>query len=71
MSTTGYLTSFAATYQLEGVTEHQAKRIASQVQAALESTLADLVGQFAPGSAATVLHARVETRGSLVEEYER
>lgn len=71
--TTGYLTSFAATYQIEGVTEAQAARIADAVQTTLQGALANLANEEATTAAtanARVLAARVERRGALVEEYE-
>lgn len=74
MATTGYLSSFAATYQIEGVTEAQAARIAAEVKTALLKALTNLATEEATTAAtrnARVLAVRVETRGSLVEEYER
>lgn len=75
--TTGYLTSFAATYQIEGVTEAQAARIAAAVQtalqAALQAALTNLANEEATTAAtanARVLAVRVERCGALVEEYE-
>lgn len=73
-ATTGYLTSFAATYQIEGVTEEQAARIAAEVKTALEAAFANLAAEAATTAAtpdARVLEVRVERRGFLVEEYER
>ncbi len=79
--TTGYLTSFALTYQIEGVTEEQAARIAAAVKRTLETNVSELIGAAAESPVQTdsrridadrkVLAVRVETRGSLVEEYER
>ncbi|CPV56614.1 hypothetical protein [Mycobacteroides abscessus] len=71
--TTGYLTSFAATYQIEGVTEAQAARIAAAVQTALQAALTNLANEEATTAAtanARVLAVRVERHGPLVEEYE-
>lgn len=71
--TTGYLASFAATYQIEGVTEAQAARIAAAVQTALQAALTNLANEEATTAAtanARVLAVRVERRGALVEEYE-
>lgn len=70
---TGYLTSFAATYQIEGVTEDQAARIAAEVQTALQDALANLANKKSTTAAtanARVLAVRVERRGALVEEYD-
>ncbi|WP_255800891.1 hypothetical protein [Mycobacteroides abscessus] len=70
---TGYLTSFAATYQIEGVTEAQAARIAAAVQTALRAALTNLANEEATTAAtanARVLAVRVERHGALVEEYE-
>lgn len=74
MATTGYLTSFAATYQIEGVTEAHAARIAAAVQTALLKALTNLATEESTTAAtanARVLAVRVERRGELVEEYER
>ncbi|MBN7559807.1 Uncharacterised protein [Mycobacteroides abscessus subsp. massiliense] len=71
--TTGYLTSFAATYQIEGVAEAQAARIAAAVQTALQAALTNLANEeatTADTANARVLAVRVERRGALVEEYE-
>ncbi|SII07368.1 Uncharacterised protein [Mycobacteroides abscessus subsp. abscessus] len=73
MTTTGYLTSFAATYQVEGVTEAQAAQIAATVQTALQAALTNLANEEATTAAtanARVLAVRVERHGALVEEYE-
>lgn len=70
---TGYLTSFTTTYQIEGVTEAQATRIAAAVQTALQASLANLANEEATTAAtanARVLAVRVERHGALVEEYE-
>lgn len=72
-NTAGYLTSFAATYQIEGVTEDQAARIAAEVQTALQDALANLATEQSTTAAtanARVLAVRVERRGALVEEYD-
>lgn len=72
-TTAGYLTSFAATYQIEGVTEDQAARIAAEVQTALQDALANLANEKSTTAAtanARVLEVRVERRGALVEEYD-
>lgn len=70
MATTGYLSSFAATYQIEGVTEAQAAAVAARVKQALAAAFEEIAAEQA-GPEARVLAFRVETRGSLVEEYER
>lgn len=70
----GYLTSFAATYQVEGVSEAQAAAVAARVQAALASALEELATTHAfdeAGPGRRVLAVRVEHRGALVEEYDR
>lgn len=72
-NTAGYLTRFAATYQIEGVTEAQAARIAAAVQTALQSALTNLANEEATTAAtanARVLAVRVERQGFLVEEYD-
>lgn len=69
----GYLTTFSATYQVEGVTEAQAARIAAEVQTALRDALANLANKKSTTAAtadARVLAVRVERQGALVEEYD-
>lgn len=75
-TTTGYLTSFIATYQVEGVAERDAEQIAVRVQGALADQLEKLVSEIARDVAATsrdrrVAHVRVAQGGALVEAYER
>lgn len=72
-STTGYLTSFSATYQVECVTEAQAASVAARVQLALTQALEELATTIAfdeAGRGRRVLAVRVERRGALVEEYD-
>ncbi|MFA5712281.1 hypothetical protein [Mycolicibacterium sp.] len=69
---TGYLTSFAVTYQIEGVDADVAARIAAGVQRALETNLPEMIAAAAEaGADRRVLGIRVERRGALVEEYDR
>lgn len=69
-NTTGYLTSFAATYQLEGVTKSQALRAAEKVQHAIQLALEEVLAEVSDTNAKSrVLCVRVERRGELVEEY--
>ncbi|MBP3086929.1 hypothetical protein [Mycolicibacterium fortuitum] len=72
-NTAGYLTSFAATYQVEGVTEAQAAAVAARVQQALTQALEELATTIAfdeAGRDRRVLAVRVERQGALVEEYD-
>ena len=69
----GYLTSFAAMYQVEGVTEAQAATIASRVQQALTHALDELATTIAfdeAGRDRRVLAVRVEARHHAPEEYD-
>lgn len=81
MSAVGYLSSFAVTYQIEGVTEAQARAIAAAVERTLNTNLAELIGAAAEAPVLragwqrdwadrAVLGVQVERRGDLVEEYD-
>lgn len=72
-NTTGYLTSFAVTYQVEGVTEAHAAVVAARVQQELANALEELATTIAfdeAGGDRRVLAVRVERQGALVEEYD-
>lgn len=73
MTTTGYLTSFAAVYQVEGVTQAQAIAIASRVQQALTNALDEIATTIAfdeAGHDRKVLAVRVDSRFHKPEEYD-
>lgn len=72
-NTAGYLSSFTATYQVEGVTEAQAAAVATRVQQALAQAVEELATTIAfdeAGRGRRVLAVRVERNGALVEEYD-
>ncbi|WP_100523080.1 hypothetical protein [Mycobacteroides abscessus] len=69
----GYLTSFAAAYQVEGVTEEQAVAIESRVRQALASTLEELATTIAfdvAGIDRRVLAVRVDAQHHAPEGYD-
>ncbi|SKV05589.1 Uncharacterised protein [Mycobacteroides abscessus subsp. bolletii] len=73
MTTTGYLTSFAAAYQVEGVTQPEATAIASRVQQALTNALDEIATTIAfdeAGHDRKVLAVRVVARCHKPEEYD-
>lgn len=74
MTNTGYLTSFAVSYQLEGVTAEEAAHIADTVQRTLATNLPDLIGYLAnaqvDGTDRKVLAVRVEAQQRRPEEYD-